>query len=214
MLRPSSDQRRSEILDAVVRVIIDIGYTDMTVADVAREAGVSTGLVHYHFSSKAELIAAALRAASDDDKEFRDAILARPESSVARLEAVLCESLPDDASDGSWLLWIETWGETRRSAELRAVMAELDAHETEAIEQLLAEGAARGEFAAVDTAGVAARLTALRDGMALEYTLFHPEREVATYRAHLRSAIAYNLGLTPDRYHELAPSAEPVTVTP
>lgn len=42
--------RRSEILDAVVQVIIDIGFAEMTVADVAEAAGVSSGLVHHHFS--------------------------------------------------------------------------------------------------------------------------------------------------------------------
>lgn len=189
-----------------MRVIIDIGYTDMTVADVAREAGVSTGLVHYHFSSKAELIAAALRAASDDDKQFRDEIAARSDSALARLEAILCESLPDDAADGAWLLWIETWGETRRSAELRDVMAELDVHETETIERLLAEGALAGEFDAVDAVAVAARLTALRDGLAIEYTLFHPDRSVEPYRGYLRSAIANNVGLSAGRFPELAPS--------
>ena len=74
MLRPGSETRRSAILDAVVRVIIDVGYTDMTVADVAQRAGVSTALVHYHFASKAALISAALRVASDEDKQLREAI--------------------------------------------------------------------------------------------------------------------------------------------
>jgi AcrR family transcriptional regulator len=47
MLRPNVDQRKSEILEAAVQVIIDVGFTEMTVADVAKVAGVSTGLVHY-----------------------------------------------------------------------------------------------------------------------------------------------------------------------
>jgi len=110
MLRPSSDQRKTEILDAVVYSIIDVGYTQMTVADVATRAGVSTALVHYHFSSKAELISAALRVASDEDKQLREDIAADHMSAVNRIDRVLCGSLPSDASDASWLLWIETWG--------------------------------------------------------------------------------------------------------
>jgi AcrR family transcriptional regulator len=203
MIRPASDRRRSEILDAVVRVIIDIGYTEMTVADVARAAGVSTSLVHYHFSSKAELITAALRAACDDDRRFRDEIAARPASAVARLDAILCESLPTEASDGSWLLWIETWGETRRNVEIRTLMAELDEHETEVIRRLVGEGVAAGEFGEVDADGVAARLTALRDGLVLDYTLFRPDRSIGAYADHLRSSLCYNLGLAPDRYAAL-----------
>ena len=58
MLRPNVDQRKTAILDAAVQVIIEVGFTEMTVADVAKVAGVSTALVHYHFSSKADLITA------------------------------------------------------------------------------------------------------------------------------------------------------------
>ena len=60
---------------------------------------------------------------------------------VHRLDRVLCGSLPSDASDGSWLLWIETWGETRRLPPLREAMAELTEHEIEVIHRLFAEGA-------------------------------------------------------------------------
>ena len=72
MLRPNVDQRKSEILEAAVQVIIDVGFTEMTVADVAKVAGVSTALVHYHFSSKVDLITAAVRVACDDDKQLRE----------------------------------------------------------------------------------------------------------------------------------------------
>lgn len=193
--RPTSDQRKASILDAVVEVIIDVGLTSMTVADVARRAGVSTSLVHYHFSSKAELILAALRTASFDDKEFRDAVASGSGTAFERLEAMLCGSLPVDADDASWLLWIESWGETRRAPMIGAVMADLDAHELAAIRQLLAEGVAAGEFTCPDPASVASRLTALRDGLAIQQTLFgagHTSDESADL---LRGAIRNNLGL-------------------
>jgi AcrR family transcriptional regulator len=203
MSTTAGDQRRSEILDAVVRVIIDIGFTDMTVADVAQAAGVSNALVHYHFTSKPELIEAALNVASQDDQQFRQSIVAGPGSATARLDGVLCGSLPGDASDGSWLLWIETWGETRRNPGIRAVMADLDAHEVDAVVALIEEGNAAGEFTCTDAAGAAARLTALRDGLAIDRTLFHADVAADDLADQLRSAIRFNLGLSPDRYLEL-----------
>lgn len=199
----AGDQRRSEILDAVVRVIIDVGFTDMTVADVAKAAGVSNALVHYHFTSKPELIEAALRVASQDDQQFREEIIAGPGSATARLDGVLCGSLPSDASDGSWLMWIETWGETRRNPAIRSVMVDLDAHEVASIVALIDEGAAAGEFTCADPAGAAARLTALRDGLAVDRTLFHEHLTADDLAAQLRRAIRFNLGLSPQRYDEL-----------
>lgn len=207
MATPASDQRRSEILDAVVRVIIDVGFTDMTVADVAKAAGVSNALVHYHFTSKPALIEAALQVASQDDRRFRDEIAAGPGSATARLTEILCDSLPADESDGPWLLWIETWGETRRDPALRKVMAELEAHEVDAIVRLIEEGQAAGEFACDDPRGAASRLTALRDGLAIDSTLFHENVPAEQHREHLRRSLRSNLGLTADRFVELVGAA-------
>lgn len=203
MSTTAGEERRSEILDAVVRVIIDVGFTDMTVADVAKAAGVSNALVHYHFSSKPELIAAAIQVASTEDKQFREAIIAGPGSATARLDGVLCQSLPSDPPDGSWLLWIETWGETRRNAEIRAVMADLDAHEIATIEGLIHAGEAAGEFECSEAAASAARLTALRDGLAIDRTLFHDHLANDVLIDHLRSAIRFNLGVSVDAYAAL-----------
>jgi AcrR family transcriptional regulator len=212
LARPSSDQRRSEILEAVVRVIIDVGFTEMTVGDVARKAGVSTALVHYHFSSKAALISAALRVASDEDKQLRESIAAQRDTATSRIDRVLCGSLPEDAHDASWLLWIETWGETRRSGEIRAVMADLNHHETTILVRLIEEGGLAGEFSCTDPHDAAARLTALRDGLAIQYTLFQPEQPVQVAIDQLRGAIRNNLGLAAARYSALVrPGAAPPT---
>jgi AcrR family transcriptional regulator len=193
--KPSSDERKASILTAVVASIIDVGLTAMTVADVAKRAEVSTALVHYHFSSKAELIVAALRSASIDDKASREAAVIAPGTAVTRLHNVLCGSLPASADDASWLLWIESWGETRRAPLISEVMADLDGHELTAILQLLEAGIAAGEFSCVDPHGVAAQLTALRDGLAIRHTLFGGDHTADEFVALLRSAIRSNLGL-------------------
>lgn len=193
MNRSAPDGRKAAILDAAVGVIIDVGFTQMTVADVAQRAGVSTALVHYHFASKSALIAAALRAASDEDKEMREAIAFGPGTVLERIDGVLCGSLPEDEHDASWLLWIETWGETRRNTEIRAVMADLDEHEIKVIRELIAEGERAGEFSCPDHSGAAARLAALRDGLVIEHTLYHPEEPVELMARHLRGSIRIEL---------------------
>jgi AcrR family transcriptional regulator len=204
MLRPNVDQRKIEILDAAVQVIIDVGFTEMTVADVAKRAGVSTALVHYHFSSKVELIAAALRRACDEDKELRDSIAGGCGSVVHRLDRVLCGSLPSDLTDASWLLWIETWGETRRLPALRDAMDDLSAHEIAVIYRLFEEGEANDEFRCDDHAGAAARLSALRDGLAIQQTLFGAGTSPALYIEEFRGGICHELGLARADYDRLA----------
>ena len=204
MLRPTVDQRKIEILDAAVQVIIEVGFTEMTVGDVAKAAGVSTALVHYHFSSKAELITAALRRACEDDKELRDSVADGPGSAVHRLDRVLCGSLPSDLTDGSWLLWIETWGETRRMPDIRLAMDELTSHEIAVIDRLFREGEQAGEFTCDDHAAAAARLSALRDGLAIQQTLFGTGTSPELYIEEFRGGICHELGLSRRDYNRLA----------
>lgn len=201
--RPSPDVRKASILDAVLSVIIDVGYTQMTVADVARVAGVSTALVHYHFSSKTELIVAALRAACVDDKQLRESIVRADTTALARLDRVLCGTLPADPADASWLLWIETWGETRREAAIREVMDDLNQHEHRLLVGLIEAGIDAGEFRCADPGAAAERLMALRDGLAIQFTLFNVDLRAHHVRDLLRGALRNNLGVTPERYDQL-----------
>jgi AcrR family transcriptional regulator len=54
-------QRRREILDAAVQVFGERGFDCATIADVARQAGVSAGTVVHYFGSKGDLFEEALR---------------------------------------------------------------------------------------------------------------------------------------------------------
>ena len=64
-MRPSvEEERREQLIAAAARVIARSGYDAATVRDVAREAGVSTGVIAYYFEGKDDLFAHVLRAAS------------------------------------------------------------------------------------------------------------------------------------------------------
>lgn len=203
MPRPTPEERKSTILDAVVRVIIDVGFTEMTVADVARRASVSSALVHYHFASKAALITAALQVASDDDKQLRETVATGAGSALARLDRALCGTLPSGQDDASWLLWIETWGETRRVASIREVMEDLNEHELTIFVKLISEGVAAGEFRCSDPEPVASRLSATRDGLAIRKTLFGASDPTCDFVAHMRDSIQHELELSQTEYFRL-----------
>ena len=54
------DLTRSRILDAAVRCLVDGGIDEVRIARVARLAGVSSALVHYHFETREALLGQAL----------------------------------------------------------------------------------------------------------------------------------------------------------
>ncbi len=54
-------QRRRELIDAAIRTIGQRGSLDVTVAQIAHEAGVSPALAHRYFGGKDKLILATMR---------------------------------------------------------------------------------------------------------------------------------------------------------
>lgn len=54
------EDRREQIIKAAMRVFAQKGYARATNRDVAREAGITTGLIYYYFESKEALLKAVL----------------------------------------------------------------------------------------------------------------------------------------------------------
>ncbi|WP_152655148.1 TetR/AcrR family transcriptional regulator [Oceanobacillus sp. CFH 90083] len=51
-----SEARREQILQATIAVLNDTGYVKLSLAKIAKQAKISTGLISYHFADKEELI--------------------------------------------------------------------------------------------------------------------------------------------------------------
>ena len=78
---------RDRIAEAACALVQDAGIADLTVADVGRRAGVSSALVHYHFNTKQELLAAAAERLAARRTAARTAALSAT-SGLAALDAL------------------------------------------------------------------------------------------------------------------------------
>jgi AcrR family transcriptional regulator len=58
------EDRREQIIDAALRVFSQKGFTSATNKDIAREAGITPGLIYYYFESKEKLLEAILETRS------------------------------------------------------------------------------------------------------------------------------------------------------
>lgn len=117
--RPS---RRSDIIDAAVRLFARKGFVDAAIADVAEEAEVVVTAVYYHFSGKDELYSAAVHKVFESISAVVAAV--RPDDAngdSATLTAVIdavwdwIDTHPDEAT----LLYLQLPGATRQVAGLR-----------------------------------------------------------------------------------------------
>jgi AcrR family transcriptional regulator len=192
-------QRRAEILEAAVGVVLERGFGGTRVVDVADALGISSGLVHYHFDSKDELLAETLRYAADADIARLEKSVAQIDDPLRRLDRVLREYLPEKRADQSWVIWVDAWGQAIRNDRLRTILTELDLAWSGALESVIHDGVAGGRFTCPDPAGAARRLAALLDGLGLDMILHGgpPRRKMLE---HARIAAAAEVGLPRDAF--------------
>lgn len=81
--------RRRELVDAAIRIIGERGSLDVTVAEIAREAGVSAALAHHYFGSKENLILATMRHLLRELAADHNAAIQYAKSARERIAAVL-----------------------------------------------------------------------------------------------------------------------------
>ena len=62
--RFSVDERRAQLLELGLRLFGDRSYDDVSIDDIAREAGVSKGLLYHYFGSKRVFYAACVEHAA------------------------------------------------------------------------------------------------------------------------------------------------------
>jgi TetR/AcrR family transcriptional repressor of bet genes len=58
--------RRHQLIEATIDALARKGYAELTLADVAKAAGLSVGIVNFHFESKEKLLVETLKALADD----------------------------------------------------------------------------------------------------------------------------------------------------
>lgn len=82
-------QRRRQIMDALFRCMARKSYGQVTITDIAGEAGVARGAINFFFRSKAEILHALLERAIADYQAALRPILAGPAPADKQMRAIL-----------------------------------------------------------------------------------------------------------------------------
>ena len=175
----TADQRREQMLRAALEVIVERGFQETRIADVAELAGTSPALVIYYFKTKDQLLTDAIRFSEDTWYETGMSRIAAIDTAAGRLEelvAMCClpEEDDPDAPSASWLLWLDLWAQAARHPEVAAVRQKFDERWRDTIASLVTQGQETGEFGPVDAADFAATMSSLLDGFAIQIALEDP----------------------------------------
>lgn len=194
--RELTGERAQRIVEAMRASVARRGAAGSTFDHVAREAGVSRGLLHYYFASKERLLLEVVRRDSAIRMELLDRALEGAGSAEDIVDALL-HSLEDLVREdpGFVVLHFELFTLARRNEEIAAEMAELGRRTRTHVAELLARKQAEGVLRLADEPeAVAGTLFALGDGLALRM-LAEPGLDA---RPVLDAAVAAARGLLAD----------------
>jgi AcrR family transcriptional regulator len=176
--RELTGEKAQRIIDAMRTSVGERGAAGSTFEHVAREAGVSRGLLHYYFGTKERLLVEVVRR----DAEIRIGRLDEPLAKAATVDDVLDVLVADliDAIENEpefFLLLFELFSAGRRNPDIRRELGQLFVRTRDHVAEILkakeSEGVLKLRY---DAEAVTSFLFAVGDGFALQ-ALSEPERD-------------------------------------
>ena len=176
--RELSGEKAQRIVDAMRVSVAKRGAAGSTFEQVAAEAGVSRGLLHYYFGTKERLLVEVVRRDTEIRVARLDEALAKAES-VDDVLDVLVSSLTDmiDNDPGFFLLLYELFSAGRRTPDIQHEVGQLfertRSHVAAVLRAKETEGVLKLRF---DAESIVSYLFAVADGFALQ-ALSDPKRD-------------------------------------
>jgi AcrR family transcriptional regulator len=194
----AAEEARQRILAAAADCLVRDGLAQVRMASIARQAGVSSGLLHYHFDTKEQLFAEVLSYSGAVSTALTAQAMERAGRRPAqRLASFLDRCLPsDERLTHDWLLWQELDLLTMRQPELTKVGAELYETLYSSVAAIIAEGIEQGVFdlPADRVRMVAEAAVALCDGLGARVLSPGPDLSLADARATVAHAVGRLVG--------------------
>ncbi len=168
--RELTSEKAQRIIDAMRKSVAERGAAGSTFEHVAREAGVSRGLLHYYFGTKERLLVEVVRRDSELRIELLDEPLAKAKSVDDVLDVLVTYLLDMIENEPEFfLLLFELFTAGRRNADIRVELGQLfertRGHVGEILRSKEAEGVLHLRY---DAEAVTSYLFAVGDGFALQ----------------------------------------------
>lgn len=172
-----NDIRREQIVQAGRRLVAEKGWLNVSIRDIAAEAGVSRGVITYHFKDKDDIIASVLAAVVFDLNELLDeAFAARPDDPLYCLRALaaVLMRMAREKPDYFFVLF-NYFSQASYRPDLRGAVAELFRSYRHSVAEMIERGITAGQFRPLPAEAAATVITAMLIGAGTQY-LMDPEQ--------------------------------------
>lgn len=165
-----ADDRRDQILAAVLDCLGTGGFDAISMRAVAHRAAVPLGSLHYYFRSKEEMVGAALARSVEDIITGMISDVDETAPPRQRLRSLLLDAVPRLIRDPARVpVYIGFWSWCQKVPERRALYHRVSESVHERLRLLVEQGNARGDFHAGDPAVAASLIVSTLLGFLLDH---------------------------------------------
>lgn len=195
----AKERRRRQLIDATIKCISKKGLGSVTLADVAKEAGMSQGIINLHFDSKGNLLRETLRFLIEDyDALFMQTVKKSSGNAAETLRSLMEMDLKPVICDRRKLaVWFAFWGEVKAVRTYQKICAAYDDKYDKVIKELCRQIIDEGNYDGVDAGDVSGALTSLTEGFWLSFLINPKSFDRA---AAMRSIESYLRAVFPKHY--------------
>ncbi len=166
--------RRRQIVDTAIRTIAARGFSKSSLAEIAREAGISKGVISYHFAGKSELVEAILARLLHEPAEFIKARVEAHGKFADKLRAYIRANFEHmKANRNHYVVLVDLWDGRSGSQGNNPFNAGAYEPSRHYLAHLIEGGSASGELRQVPAKTMASVIQAAIDGMMLQW-VFDP----------------------------------------
>lgn len=164
--KASKEMRRQQLIEATIDSLARRGYSETTLADVADGAGLSRGIVNFHFESKDNLLIATLQFMAEEYADHWSAALEKAGPQPAgRLWALVQADFDRRICTKRRLAaWCAFWGEAKSRPTYQALCGARDVKYQETVIGLCAALKAEADYT-YEPETMAIALCALLEGL-------------------------------------------------
>ena len=172
------------MIRAAYKVVGEKGYSDFTIKDIAEEAGLSTGLVHYYFKNKEDLLFVLLREMNANLKGQLNKSLMELAEPREKLMA-FCDEAFDllNKEKAYFNVVIDFWAQINRNKRIRQANIKLFQSYRDEIMTILKEGTGKGVFDVADVRLTSVVIVSLIQGTIIQYVI---DQDAFDYREYTR----------------------------
>ncbi|MER8862680.1 transcriptional regulator BetI [Mesorhizobium sp. M0751] len=203
--KASKETRQLQLIEATIDSLAKRGFSETTMADVADGAGLSRGIVNFHFESKEKLLVATLQYMYDEySAHWRSALQKAGDDPARQLQALVAADFDRSICNKRKLAaWCAFWGEAKSRPKYQALSSARDAVYQNIFIDLCAALQKSGRYA-YEPQVMALALSAMLDGLWLRLMM---DTEDTTRETALQAANEFLSAAFPKHYPRSAASA-------